>query len=514
MKKQLLVFLLCMLVSAMYATTVKLKITYNDAPVSDCDVTIKQGDVALGSDRTNSSGEAEIDVRALAGKAIDVYGVKKSGGDEKKWNVNGMVVLDDNNYAHLKMEVVAKEMADATGLSENQVAVMWGLVLDGNNDSQSKSSTAEKKSDREKENNDDGEEKKGPSKMEKLGNGLGKIAKATDGMSVKTETHSSSSYSGPDGSYSTSSSSKSETSMKNGQLNHSSSSKKSDTSFDDGGFNHNSTEKKNGGSVKLPTGSSSDKGSKDKGGSSSSTGSSLSTSKSYDGGSSEKSSSPSPSPEQRELERKKQESQDAIDGYDKQIVGLQSELMALRAEKNPDTITIGYKSNDLEAVKLKKEREQLHLAKTNARLTNTPLSNETQEANNNREAQIEFRLKQLEDLEKASKDDRRNEDKRREERKKALEEQQKKDAEAAKLAEKDAKEDAKFDTYSKAELKFKLIELKSKLGTAQANLKTTIDPEKKVEAAKDVDRLKAKVDRYQKRIDELEAKDEAEKKGK
>jgi hypothetical protein len=134
MKKLVILFLLLFTALTSHAITVKLKITYNDAPVADCDVTIKQGDVALGQGRTNSDGDVEIEVSVLAGQAIDVYGSKQAADGEKKWDVKGYVKLDDDNFYHLQMEIFAKQMAQATGMPEATIAGMWGILVGGSND--------------------------------------------------------------------------------------------------------------------------------------------------------------------------------------------------------------------------------------------------------------------------------------------------------------------------------------------------------------------------------------------
>lgn len=133
MKKALLLSILLLAAIASHAITVKLKITYYDAPVADCDITIKQGEISLGSGRTDANGDVAIEVAVLAGNAIDVYGTRPAAGGEKKWDVKGYVKLDEENFYPLKMEVFVQKMAKGTGMSEASIAAMWGLVLgDGN----------------------------------------------------------------------------------------------------------------------------------------------------------------------------------------------------------------------------------------------------------------------------------------------------------------------------------------------------------------------------------------------
>lgn len=131
MKKVLMLSILLLISLAGSAITVKLKITYNSAPVADCDITVKQGEISLGNGRTDANGDVAIEVSVLAGNAIDVYGFKKLPDGEKKWDVKGYVKLDEDNFYHLQMEVFVKQMAESTGMPEGTIAAMWGLAVGG-----------------------------------------------------------------------------------------------------------------------------------------------------------------------------------------------------------------------------------------------------------------------------------------------------------------------------------------------------------------------------------------------
>lgn len=123
-----------------FSTTVKLKITYRGAAVADSDITIKHGDAALGSGRTDGSGNVSISASSLISRSIDVYGSKTCGGAKKTWNVSGFVALNDDNFFHLKLEDVMAEMS-GMGMSEEMLASAWGLTAGGCNDSPSSSSS-------------------------------------------------------------------------------------------------------------------------------------------------------------------------------------------------------------------------------------------------------------------------------------------------------------------------------------------------------------------------------------
>lgn len=482
-----------------WATKVKIKVTYKDDPLSGWDITLKYGDVVLGSGTTNASGEVSINVSSLTSKTVDIYGEKPSGrGGKNTWNARNYLTLDNSNFGHLRMEEVIREMAAATDIPEKDLLEMWGLAL--STDVSSSSSSGSAKQSGSGQNNDDDNK---TSTASKIGKGLSKVGSMGDGIKVTTETHTSSSKSGPDGTTSSSSSSKSETKIGGGKIDHSSSSTKSNSSFDDGGFKSTRTDKSNSGSMNVPSGKKT--GDKSSGNSNGNGSGSLSTAKSSGSDNSPAQGGRTEKPETAELERKKEKAQARIDELNKDIVAITADLMTLRSEKKQDSITIKYKNNDLEAAKLKKEREQIAIEKIDAKLVGTSPDKEKQEAQLNREAEIEFRLKQLEELEKASKEDRRNEQSRREDLKKESEKEEK---EAAK----EAREEANFDSYSLFDLKRKLAGYKTDLGMQQASAKTAITKEHRARYEAEVVRLKAKVEKYEKRIAELEAK-EKEKNG-
>lgn len=141
MKKFILFILLLVWGLPVNAQTVKLKVTYKDYPVTDSDITVKLGDVTLGKGRTDSGGNVSIMCSNLISKNIDVYGSKQTANSTKTWDLKGYVYLDDTNFYHLKMEIIAKEMAEMSGMSESTVASMWGLSASGRNDAPESNST-------------------------------------------------------------------------------------------------------------------------------------------------------------------------------------------------------------------------------------------------------------------------------------------------------------------------------------------------------------------------------------
>ena len=152
MKKNLTLISLFLLIFGINAQTVKLKITYKDYPVQNSDITIKIGDASIGKGRTDNDGEVSISCSNLITKSIDVYGSKTTSNSTKTWDVKGYVNLDGSNFYHLKMEIFAKEMSEASGgmLSESAIAAMWGLAASGGNDSKSSSEKSTSSNDENK----------------------------------------------------------------------------------------------------------------------------------------------------------------------------------------------------------------------------------------------------------------------------------------------------------------------------------------------------------------------------
>lgn len=154
------ILMICAIISGSIiarAENIKLKITYHGEPVQKCDVTVRHGDVAIANGRTDSNGEVEMSGNLMS-KSIDVSGRKQTSNGEKTWDINGYVTLDNNNFAHMKMEVYAQEMAEASGgfLSESSIAAGWGLVLGGDNKAEDNSSTASRTSDNSTSSNTSG----------------------------------------------------------------------------------------------------------------------------------------------------------------------------------------------------------------------------------------------------------------------------------------------------------------------------------------------------------------------
>jgi Domain of unknown function (DUF4476) len=107
------------------AVQVRLKITYNGKGVANNNITIKVGDVTLGTGRTDEGGNVSINVSQLISPAIDVYGAVQTNNGSKTWDVKGWVSLNAEYYGELRFEDVFKEMDIPAGM----FAEAWGLTF-------------------------------------------------------------------------------------------------------------------------------------------------------------------------------------------------------------------------------------------------------------------------------------------------------------------------------------------------------------------------------------------------
>lgn len=105
------------------AKRVKLKVTWKGSPVVGHGIQIKVG-APLGNNITDGSGNVTISVSQLPSSTIDVYGCKGNNS----WSVTGdWVQLDGSNYFHLKLDEVAKFMAEMMGMTVDQIGAGWGM---------------------------------------------------------------------------------------------------------------------------------------------------------------------------------------------------------------------------------------------------------------------------------------------------------------------------------------------------------------------------------------------------
>lgn len=106
---------------------ISLKITYEDKPLCNWDITVKAGSAIIGKGVTDAAGFIKFEPYLLVTKSINVYGSKKTTNGDKSWSVEGYVTLDDNYFHHMKMEVYVKEIADGAGFPMSAIADGWGV---------------------------------------------------------------------------------------------------------------------------------------------------------------------------------------------------------------------------------------------------------------------------------------------------------------------------------------------------------------------------------------------------
>lgn len=123
MNKYLLMLFIGWSLQATSQTNVDLKITCEGKPLCYWDITLKQGDVVVGSSKTDDQGMAYFKGIYLAYNTIDVYGNKNTANGQKDWNVRGYVDVDQSGNAHLEF----KPFLDDMGIPVATAVAAWGL---------------------------------------------------------------------------------------------------------------------------------------------------------------------------------------------------------------------------------------------------------------------------------------------------------------------------------------------------------------------------------------------------
>lgn len=154
---------------------IALKITYNGQSVCKYEITVKAGGGVLGKGVTDDNGEVKFGGVGVKVVDVDVHGYKKTANGEKKFDLQGYVKLDDNGFAHIKMETIVKDAAGDSGFPEGMLAAAWGLTdLDcggtksSTNDQPVKDDSGSNESQTEAEEKEDDGDLKLPSKEESL----------------------------------------------------------------------------------------------------------------------------------------------------------------------------------------------------------------------------------------------------------------------------------------------------------------------------------------------------------
>lgn len=110
---------------------VTLNFTISGQPVCGYQITIKHGDVAIGTATTDPRGNVSYEGVTLLSKSIDIYGIRKTSNGEKKFDAKGYVTLDENNHAEIHFEDFIKEAAEDSGMPESLFIDTWGLTEPG-----------------------------------------------------------------------------------------------------------------------------------------------------------------------------------------------------------------------------------------------------------------------------------------------------------------------------------------------------------------------------------------------
>jgi hypothetical protein len=113
--------------SCMLFAQIHLKITYNQQAVCAYEITVKSNGMTIGKATSDDNGEVQFSGKG-ANAMVDVFGYKKTNNGEKNFDIQGYVKLDDNGFAHIKMEDLVKMMSEDAGFPANMMAAAWGLT--------------------------------------------------------------------------------------------------------------------------------------------------------------------------------------------------------------------------------------------------------------------------------------------------------------------------------------------------------------------------------------------------
>lgn len=112
-----------------FSTDVNIRFVYQNAPLCNWEVTIKNGNASIGKGTTDRDGWLRLSGVSLMSKDINADGIKKTANGEKKWNVKGYIKLNDQNTAEFDFEPVVKEAAQDSGMPISMFEGSWGLTL-------------------------------------------------------------------------------------------------------------------------------------------------------------------------------------------------------------------------------------------------------------------------------------------------------------------------------------------------------------------------------------------------
>lgn len=104
-------------------STVTLRFFDGGMPVTNAQVSVEQGGVALGNGFTDANGRVMVMVPYLRGPSIDVNGTQYSGNTSRTWNLLGFVTLDARNSADVHLDQALSQPFPTT--HPNSFASTW-----------------------------------------------------------------------------------------------------------------------------------------------------------------------------------------------------------------------------------------------------------------------------------------------------------------------------------------------------------------------------------------------------
>lgn len=141
MKSLFTLIALCVGCTAALSAEVSIHFAYKNAPLCNWEVTIKNGNAAIGKGTTDQDGWLRLSGVSLMSKDVNADGIKKTSNGEKKWSVSGYIKLDDENTAIFDFEPVVKEVAQESGMPISVFEGSWGLTLNDCSRGQATSTT-------------------------------------------------------------------------------------------------------------------------------------------------------------------------------------------------------------------------------------------------------------------------------------------------------------------------------------------------------------------------------------
>lgn len=127
--------LLCICLDAQsYGGEIKLKITYEGRPLVGYTITGSINNIDIGGKGvTDRHGNVTLYSDPLPIPNIDVKGVSTCGNSKREWEASGFVAIyaSANNYYHLQLDRVVKQMSEMSGMGLDLIMASFGLDCNG-----------------------------------------------------------------------------------------------------------------------------------------------------------------------------------------------------------------------------------------------------------------------------------------------------------------------------------------------------------------------------------------------